>query len=90
MATGAKLRQLRWRCRRGMRELDLLLAGHLERHGAAMDAGEVDAFERLLAASDVDLYGWFTGRAAPPDVTTATLVARVLHDRAAQPEGRPP
>ena len=72
--------QLRWRCRRGMRELDLLLAGHLDRHGADLSGPELAIFERLLGCIDVDLYAWFTGREAPSDPELRALVEQILRE----------
>lgn len=84
MHDDAKLSQLRWRCRRGMRELDLLLCGHLERHGAALDGAPLEVFERLLACNDMDLYSWFTGREHSVDAELVQLVATIV--REAPPE----
>lgn len=47
-----QLRRLRWQCRRGMRELDLLLLAFLETGYARLDATGRAAFERLLAYPD--------------------------------------
>ena len=81
MTPEQEFNRLRWRCRRGMRELDLLLAGHLDRHGAAFDDDARAAFELLLAQTDMDLYDWFTGRAAPPPGPLAMLVSHILAER---------
>lgn len=79
------LNKLRWRCRRGMRELDILLSGHLDRHGDTLAGHALEVFERLLAATDVDLYGWFTGRETSNDAELAALVALIVRDA---PAGR--
>ena len=85
MNDAATLKQLRWRCRRGMRELDLLLGGHLERHGATLRGPALEVFERLLACNDVDLYGWFTGRDHADDAELVQLVATIVKEA---PAGR--
>ena len=53
--TDADLGRLRWRCRRGMKELDELLLAYLPVH---VDASVDDqaAFEALLDLPDPDLY----------------------------------
>ena len=66
---------LRWRCRRGKKELDVLLGRFLERHLASLDAAQRDALERLLALEDDDLLGQALGRAAPADADTAAVLA---------------
>lgn len=50
--------RLRWQCRRGMRELDVLLTRYLDdRYPAAGDTEKL-AFERLLEMSDPELVGY--------------------------------
>ena len=58
---------VRWRCRRGMKELDVLLERYLERHYPAADARERAVLDRLLEVEDPDLHAWCMGRVAPPD-----------------------
>ncbi len=76
MAAGA-INRLRWRCRRGMRELDLVLESWLERNANDLSATELALFERFLDSSDMDLYAWVTGRSRPTDPDFAALVDRL-------------
>jgi antitoxin CptB len=66
---------VRWRCRRGKKELDVLLGRFIDRHLAALDAPQRAALERLLALEDDDLLDLALGRAAPPDADTAAVLA---------------
>jgi antitoxin CptB len=66
---------LRWRCRRGKKELDVLLGRFLERHLASLDAPQRAALERLLALEDDDLLDQALGRAAATDAETAAVLA---------------
>ena len=66
--------QMRWRCRRGMRELDLLMSRWLEERYAAATPEQQAGFRRLLEAPDPDLYGWMIGRERPDDPVLARLV----------------
>ncbi len=68
------LGRLRWRCRRGTRELDALLTWYLAQQFVDASPGEQEAFERLLEAQDPDVYDWCMGRAAPPDAGIATVI----------------
>jgi antitoxin CptB len=65
--TNPQLRRLEWRCRRGTRELDLLLERYLHtRYQAAGPASQL-AFERLLELQDPVLQAYFLGTAEPQD-----------------------
>lgn len=66
MDSGAENRRLRWQCRRGLLELDLLLARFLEQRYPALAACEREAFQQLLRASDTQLLAWLQGRETPP------------------------
>jgi antitoxin CptB len=59
--------RLRWRCRRGMRELDQLLTWYLERRYPAAPDAEKKSFAALLDEQDPELWNWFSGRTEPPD-----------------------
>ncbi|BBD80554.1 succinate dehydrogenase assembly factor 2 [Aerosticca soli] len=59
-------RRLRWRCRRGTRELDALFGGWLEAHYARAGEAERAAFEALLEVQDPELWDWVLGHARPP------------------------
>lgn len=57
--------RLKWKCRRGMKELDLLLEGYLA--GRYPKAGEAEqgAFKALLELQDPVLFDYVTGRDRP-------------------------
>lgn len=74
MGEGEQIARLRWRCRRGMRELDLLVSGWLERRYGDASTAQREAFERLLDAPDPLLLAWLTGRARPDEAALAELV----------------
>jgi len=58
--------RLRWRCRRGMRELDQLLGGWLDSRFATAGNDARHAFAELLDAPDPELWQWLSGREKPP------------------------
>jgi antitoxin CptB len=72
-----ELRKLRWRCRRGMRELDQLLERWLDREWRQSPTAQREAFLRLLSTEDDTLWRWFLGHEAPANVEIATLVDRI-------------
>ena len=49
--------RIRWDCRRGMLELDIVLAQFMEQNFERLTPHEVEAFKDLLAYSDPDLWG---------------------------------
>ena len=62
----SSLARLRWRCRRGTKELDVLYGWWLEHRYADADAETRAAFEALLEAQDPDLWDWTIGRGRAP------------------------
>ncbi|MGI9303591.1 MAG: succinate dehydrogenase assembly factor 2 [Gammaproteobacteria bacterium] len=76
------LQQLKWRCRRGTKELDLLVRGFLDRHYANAPAAMQRAFADLLERQDPDLYDLLSGNIPPPDPDTADVI-RTIHNDAA-------
>ena len=73
----AELRRLRWRCRRGMRELDRLLERYLDRGWPTASGHERGVFLRLLDCEDDRLWRWFLGHETPPDADLDQLVQRI-------------
>src|SRR5437879_5072738 len=49
------LGRLRWRCRRGLLENDLLIERFFARHGATLTAAQARGLERLMNLPDTDL-----------------------------------
>ncbi|HVI26677.1 MAG TPA: succinate dehydrogenase assembly factor 2 [Xanthomonadaceae bacterium] len=77
MSEDAELRRLRWRCRRGMRELDRLLERYLDLAWPTASEAERGVFLRLLDCEDDRLWRWFLGHETPPDADLAALVQRI-------------
>lgn len=72
-----ELRKLRWRCRRGMRELDQLLERWLDREWRQSPTEQRETFLRLLDTEDDKLWRWFLGYEVAADVEVAALVERI-------------
>jgi antitoxin CptB len=73
----AELGRLRWRCRRGMRELDVLLRRYLERDWPQADAVERNAFRALLERQDPEVSALLLGRLAADDEALARVLERI-------------
>jgi antitoxin CptB len=61
-----RIKRLRWRTRRGTRELDSLFGGWLETSFPIADEAQRRAFEELLDVQDPDLWDWVMGHAQAP------------------------
>ena len=69
--------RLAWQCRRGMRELDVLLNGFLARRYRALDSNGQRVFNTLLAYPDSVLLELLMGRMAPADRDIAGIVREI-------------
>jgi len=74
----AERRRLRWRCRRGMRELDQLMLRYLDQCWADADVAERAQFERLLESEDDVLWRWCMGREICVDPQLNGILQRIL------------
>lgn len=62
-ADAEALRRLRWNCRRGMLENDLMLEHFLRRRADRIDRMELERLNRLLECDDNTLWDLLSGRA---------------------------
>lgn len=72
-----EFKRLRWRCRRGMRELDLLLTRYLDREWLQASEDERGVFLQMLDCEDDRLWRWFLGLETAPDAALDSLVRRI-------------
>ena len=75
MHAAAELGRIRWQCRRGLLELDLILIDFQSRHLESLDAEQLAHFKELLAFPDNDLLDVIMGRAVSPDRRFDTVLA---------------
>jgi len=71
--------KLRWACRRGMLELDVLLAPFVEEGYDALSEQQKADFERLLACDDPDLFAWFMGHNRSDDAAIQALIELIVN-----------
>lgn len=75
--------KLKWRCRRGMRELDDLLMAYLEHRYGLASAGQKAAFEALLTLPDPELAAYLLKKQEPESAAIAEVIRQILQpDRA--------
>ena len=63
---------------RGTKEMDHLLGRFADAHLDGLDAELLNAYDALLQEADPDLYNWITGREAPPDHISGSLIALMM------------
>ncbi len=79
MFTEKRLNRLKWACRRGMLELDVLFLPFVLEAFDDLSYAQQETFERLLTCDDPDLFAWFMGHQKCDDPALAEMVDNVLH-----------
>jgi antitoxin CptB len=82
-ADSSDLGKLRWRCRRGMRELDLLLTRYVDEQYRGAPLEQREAFLALLDAPDPLIYAYCLGQERPPTELLSSLIERITLGSAA-------
>ncbi len=59
--------RLIWRCRRGIREMDILLLDYLETHYDTATVENQNTFEELLEENDLDILSWIMEKTSPDE-----------------------
>ena len=70
-------RRLLWRCRRGMKELDVLLERFARRELPGATSEQRQTLTRFLELPDPVLVDYLLGQAIPPDAELVSLVNRI-------------
>lgn len=70
--------RLRWACRRGMLELDVLFAPFVEEAYDELSEEQKAVFRRLITCDDPDLFAWFMGHQKCDDPELAAMVQLML------------
>ncbi len=71
--------KLKWACRRGMLELDVLLEPFVDDAYDALSELDKVAFQKLLACEDPDLFAWFMGHKECEDKSLDKVVKIILN-----------
>lgn len=70
--------KLKWACRRGMLELDILFEPFVDQAYDALDTKDKYTFQRLLTCEDPDLFAWFMGHKKCEDEELAAMIKLML------------
>lgn len=73
-------KQLVWRCRRGVRELDVIFTRFLEHNFPSLSESEKAAFERLLDVQDPIIMDWLFARSEPDDKDINAIIQTLRAD----------
>ena len=79
MFSETRLKRLKWACRRGMLELDVLFLPFVEEAFANLSENDQEVFERLLTCDDPDLFAWVMGHQKCDDPELAAMVDTVVN-----------
>jgi succinate dehydrogenase flavin-adding protein (antitoxin of CptAB toxin-antitoxin module) len=71
---GVELNRLRWQCRRGLLELDLVLERFMHKHRQDLEGERLTAFKDLLDYTDNDLWDLISVRAECRDARLAEVL----------------
>ena len=71
--------RLRWACRRGMLELDVLFMPFVEEAWDDLTKQQKQEFDRLLECDDPELFAWFMGHEECKDEALNAMVQIILN-----------
>lgn len=77
MSDPMNISRVKWACRRGMLELDILLAPFVDNSYQSLSEEDKQTFIRLLACEDPELFAWFMGHETCDDPQLAQMVIKV-------------
>ena len=72
-----RMKRIRWRCRRGMLENDLVLSRFLDASADTLTEGDIANLDELLNMTDNALWDLVSGRTEASHAALAALVARL-------------
>jgi len=68
---------LQWRCRRGTKELDVVLNRFLDAKYNSLTDDDLQNFDELLNAQDTILWYWLSGQEIPNDSSMQELITKI-------------
>jgi antitoxin CptB len=72
--------KLLWRCRRGVKELDVLFTQFVEQSYDSLSDNEKSAFDKLLKIEDPDILAFILYSEIPSDPDVARIIEKI-HSR---------
>lgn len=78
MSVAKEKSRLKWACRRGMLELDVLFMPFVDEAWEFLSDENKCIFERLLLCQDPELFAWFMGHETCEDTELNSMVQLIL------------
>jgi antitoxin CptB len=75
MSITREYERIRWHCRRGMLELDLVLNAFVEQHLENLAPAQLDTLRRILESPDPELLDLVMGHSDPETTAELELIA---------------
>lgn len=73
--------RLLWRCRRGIREMDIVFTDFIEQHYYSLSNEEKQGLEELLDQPDLDILNWIMGKERPGNDKLHHMVTLIQKSR---------
>lgn len=77
MQSSRNLGKIRWQCRRGMLELDIILTRFFDQYFLTLSDQEQEAFIQLLKRQDPELYTWLLEHTMPENESDKMIVTKI-------------
>lgn len=75
-------RRLQWHCRRGLKELDVILGPFMDENYRQLSPADKVVFARLIDCEDMDLFNWFMEQSKPADAELERMIEQIRKTRA--------
>ncbi len=73
--------RLLWRCRRGIREMDIVLQTFLNQTYDTLSKADKDSFAQLLDEADLDILNWIMGKDEPENDGIKRIITLIRRSR---------
>ena len=73
--------RLLWRCRRGIREMDIVLQSFLNQSYDTLSDTDKNSFAQLLDEADLDILNWIMGKDEPKNDAIKNIITLIRQSR---------
>ena len=76
-----KKSRILWRCRRGIKEMDIVLQDFIKNSYDELNNENKSAFSKLLEEQDLDILNWILGKDKPEDTALIEIIKKIRSSR---------